>query len=250
MGYASRGIVYAILGLFALSAALTSQRAQGEKAVWRAILEQPFGKLMLVIVGAGLLAYATYRCVQAISDTEGKGTSNRGLMHRLGGMGSAFVNAVLGIAAIGAAIPAAKRATGGGQGSAASLTADALAQPFGEWLVGFAGLILIAVGLYQVSIAWGQSFRDKLLLESMSGSEKTWAIRAGTAGILARGFVFLVTGGLVVRAGFTESPEQTGSLQTTLRTFEALGAWYLGLVAFGLCAFAVYQFFQARYPKV
>lgn len=249
VGYAARGTVYAILGFIALSAPLSSRPAQGEQAVWSTILQQPFGKVVLVVIGAGLLAYAAYRTIQAIQDTERKEGSTPGLLHRLGAMGSALVNAMLGIAAIGAAVPAAKRVTGG-KGSAQSLTAEALSQPFGEWLVGFVGLLLIAVGVYQLAIAWGQSFQDKLLLEQMSVNERAWALKVGTAGIMARGLVFVVTGGLVVRAGFTENPGQAGSLQATLRTFEALGSWYLALVAFGLCAFAAYQFFQARYPKV
>lgn len=250
VGYAARGIVYAILGFVALSAAVSSKPVQGENAVWHTLLQQPFGKALLAMVGAGLLAYAIYRTVQAINDTEGRGSSTPGLLHRAGAMGSALANTVLGLAALGVAVPAAKKATGGGQGSSQSLTAEALSQPFGEWLVGFAGLLLMIVGLYQIALAWGKSFKDKLLLEQMSQTEELWATRAGTIGIAARGLVFLVTGALVVRAGFTESPGQAGSLEATLRTFEALGPWYLILVAVGLCAFAAYQLFLARYPDV
>jgi hypothetical protein len=253
LGYTAHGLVYGIVGLLAVSAFRSGGQPEGEEGVWRAVLGQPFGKLLLVLIGLGMLAYAVFRTVQAISDTSNHGNEAGGLAQRAGAMISAFTNTFLGLAALGAAIPAAKRAAaqgGAGGSSAKSMTAEALSQPFGEWLVGFVGLFLIFAGFYQISVAWGLKFLEKMRIEQMNSTERTWATRSGVMGIAARATVFLVTGVLVMRAAFNENPAQTGSLQAALKAVESQGTWYLLLLAAGLVAYAIHEFFMARYIKV
>ena len=245
VGYTAHGLVYGLVGMLAVSAAMSKSRAKGEEGVWHAFLDQPLGQMLLILMGCGLLAYAVFRTVEAIGD----GNKSKGIVHRAGAMMSAFANAVLGVTALGAAVPAAKKAVGGSGHSAKSLTADALSQPFGEWLVGFVGVLLILVGIFQISLAWSLKFKEKMRLEPMSSSEQRWATRAGVVGIIARALVFIVTGGLIVRAGFNENPTQAGSMQAALQAVESQGSWYLLLLAAGLIVYAIYQFFLARYAE-
>lgn len=66
-GMAARGVVFAIIGIFFVRAALQHDpsEAAGTGESLRAILSRPHGSLMLGIVGAGLIAYGVYQSIHA-----------------------------------------------------------------------------------------------------------------------------------------------------------------------------------------
>lgn len=66
-GLGSRGIVFAIIGLSILNAALrhNSNVARGTTGALTQLAEQPFGGVLLAIVGIGLAAYGVYAWINA-----------------------------------------------------------------------------------------------------------------------------------------------------------------------------------------
>jgi len=66
-GYAALGIVFAIIGLFLIVAAVQhdATKAKGLDAALLEIARQPFGSVLLVIVALGLIAYGLYSFVEA-----------------------------------------------------------------------------------------------------------------------------------------------------------------------------------------
>src|SRR5688572_30764456 len=84
-GYVAKGIVYVVIGLLALQAAVGpgGKMSDGEGAL-KTILGQPFGWFLLGVLAVGLFGYALWRLVQAFLDPEGKGTDARGLLKRTG----------------------------------------------------------------------------------------------------------------------------------------------------------------------
>jgi hypothetical protein len=82
-GYAAKGVVYAVIGILALQLALgQGGEATGPEGALSTIGQQPFGRALLAIMAAGLLAYALWRLVQAAVDPEHKGTDAKGLGQR------------------------------------------------------------------------------------------------------------------------------------------------------------------------
>ncbi|MBP7687580.1 MAG: DUF1206 domain-containing protein [Thermoflexales bacterium] len=61
-GTVARGIVFSLIGVFLLQAATqhNASRAQGFDGVLTALLQQPYGTLLLGIVAAGLIAFGIY----------------------------------------------------------------------------------------------------------------------------------------------------------------------------------------------
>ncbi len=143
------------------------------------------------------------------------------------------------------------RGLGGGDGQE-EWTARLMALPLGRWLVGFAGLFVIGYGLYKFYEAWQRTYRERLLYNRMSASERRWIDPLSIAGLVAHGIVLGLTGIFLIQAAYTLNPEEAQGLGGALGEIarQPLGQTLLGLVAIGLMAYGVYKLAQARYHRV
>lgn len=248
-GIASKGIVYAIDGLLAAQAALgTGGKTTDSAGALKTIVGQPFGKFLLTLVAIGLLGYVLWRFIQALLDPERKGTDVKGLLARLGYF-------IIGAIYAGLALTATKLILGSactGGNSTQDSTARLLAQPFGQWLVGTLGAMVISMGFHQFYKAYSAKFRQDLKWQEMSDAEKTWATRAGRLGHAARGVVFLVIGFFLIQAARQSDPNQARGLGGALAALaqQPYGPWILAVVAIGLIAYGIYLLAEARYRRV
>jgi len=66
-GTISRGVVFAIAGLLVVVAAWTADpaKAGGVDAAFRTLLEQPYGTVLVVVLGAGLILFGVYGLAEA-----------------------------------------------------------------------------------------------------------------------------------------------------------------------------------------
>ena len=249
-GYAAKGVVYAVIGVLAARAAFGGGgQTTGQSGALQAVAGGPFGRVLLILVGVGLVGYAIWRLVQAILDPEEEGTDGEALAKRLGYAISGLVYGGLAFSAF----QIVSGSGGGGGGGTESATARLMAQPFGQWLVGIVGAIIIGVGFFQIYKGVAEKFRDDLKLSKMSSAEKTWATRAGKVGLCARGIVYGVIGWLLIQAALQANPQQAGGLGEALQTLarQPYGPWLLGLVALGLVIYGLYAaLVLARYRKV
>jgi uncharacterized membrane protein YidH (DUF202 family) len=253
LGYAAKGVVYGLVGVLALLAALgRGGQTTDTRGVLQTIVDAPSGRLLLAVVTLGLFGHALWRFVQAARDTENKGTDARGIAARV-------AYAAIGVVYVGLALAAARLVLGTGGGNQSSdqstqdWTARLLGQPFGRLLVGLAGLIVIGIGGYQFYRAYKAEFREKLKLHEMSAAEQTWTTRVGRGGFAARGVVFVIIGGFLLVAALRDQSEQARGLGGALDTLVAqqtYGPWLLGIVALGLVAYGVFMVVQARYRRM
>jgi len=67
VGYAALGVVFCIVGLFLIIAAIqhNPNDARGLDSALQVLLQQPFGPFLLAIVALGLVAYGAYSFVEA-----------------------------------------------------------------------------------------------------------------------------------------------------------------------------------------
>lgn len=67
LGYAARGIVFPIIGFFIVKAAATYQPGQAKDlgGALATLSAQTYGTILLIVVAAGLVAYAVYQLVEA-----------------------------------------------------------------------------------------------------------------------------------------------------------------------------------------
>lgn len=247
IGYTAKGVVYALIGVIAVQAALGAGRAGGPQEAFGTLREQPFGQILLAAVALGLLAYALWRFVQAGADPDGEGSDGEGIVKR-----SAYV--VSALVYVGLAVAAARLLFGGGSGGggAEDWTARLMSQPFGVWLVGLVGIAIAITGLVQFRRAATTSFMEDLKASEMSEEERTWSRRAGRFGFGARGVVYLLIGLFLGRAALQTDPSEAGGLGEALQTLggQPYGPWLLGVVALGLILYALFAFVLARYRRI
>ena len=67
IGYAALGVVFSIIGIFLIVAAVqhNPHEAKGLDAALRTLIQQPFGPVVLGLVALGLIAYGVYSFVEA-----------------------------------------------------------------------------------------------------------------------------------------------------------------------------------------
>ena len=252
LGYTTKGIVYAIVGVLAVQAALgTGGKTTDTKGALGAIAQQPFGQFLLALVVIGLIGYVLWRFIEAIQDPEHKNSNNaEGWARRIGYAISGIIYASLALSAI-------RLILGSGSGGSSSTsaqdwTARLLSQPFGQWLVGVVGALIIGSGFHEFYKAYKAKFRRELKLHQMSATEETWATRISRFGIAARGVVFIMIGFFLIQAARQSDASEARGLDGALETLsqQPYGPWLLGIVALGLVAYAVYMWVQARYRRI
>jgi uncharacterized membrane protein YidH (DUF202 family) len=251
IGFAAKGVVYLLIGVLALK---TAFREGGETTDKEGAIEHiasgPFGEFALAIVGVGLLAYAAWRFLSAFMDLEHQGERPTGVAKRLGYFASGAIYTSAGWFAL-------KLLTGnGGQGGseqgAATWTARLMNAPAGELLVTVAGAVLVIFGIMQIRNGWKEKFREHLQDMAMRGDHKTWAVRAGKWGYIARGIVFVTIGLFVISAAIRHDPSRVRGLEGALDSLasQPYGQWLLAFVAAGLACYGAYCFVEARYRRL
>ena len=248
LGFLAKGLVYATVGALAVQAALGSggQTTDTQGAV-QVIAQQPFGQVLIAILGLGLVSYGLWRFMQAVVNPSGR-DGVEGVVARGGFAVSGVIHLALAATAIGLLI-----GSGAGSGTTEqSMTARLLAVPFGRWLVGIVGLAVIGGGLLQLGKAYRADFRKALKLAEMSQHEQTWATRAGRVGYTARGVVFALIGIFFIQAALQADASEAQGLEGALQALRAqpYGPYLLGGVAFGFVLYGGYMVVEARYRDV
>ncbi|MHA3774396.1 DUF1206 domain-containing protein [Verrucomicrobiota bacterium sgz303538] len=248
-GLAARGLVYLVLGLLAAKAGfLGGGKVTDQRGAMQQIGESPFGDVLLWVVALALIGYIVWRITAAVLDLEHYGSDAKGMVKRVGVLLSGLAYA--GVSTTALALAAGRPAKGGEQ-QAQDRTAWLMSQPFGKWLVGIVGLIILGIAIFQFYQAISCKFCERLG-SGLTGEQQTWSRRAGRLGYAARGIAFLLIGWFFLQAAVHSDPSQAGGLALALQTLarQPYGPWLLGLVGSGLGLFGLFSFIEARYRRI
>ena len=244
LGYFAIGIVYLMIAVLAVLGLLGIGSGQytGSGGATRTILAQPFGRVLLAIIGVGLLTYVTWRTAQSVFDIEGRGQTTGGLLRRAGLALSALSYTGLTIEILRLLI------TGGGSlgGGKSDWTKTLMSHPAGVVLVGLLGLGILAVATVQLWMAYRAPFLDQITAE---GKSRRWINRLGRLGFCARAVVFSIVGGFLIISALQTNPDQAKGLGGALRTLgrQPYGRFLIGAVALGLLCYGLFMVSKARF---
>lgn len=255
LGYAAKGVVYAIVGIMALRAALgPGGRTTDTQGALLEVDRGPFGNVVLGVLALGMLGYAAWRIVAAATDSEDKGDGGSGVLKRLGYLASGLAYAFLAFYAIRLLLddPAAASGGGGGNSSTQDWTARLLGTGWGRWAVGLAGLAAIGLGLFGLFVAVKAKFREKLDLAGLSERARASVVRVGQAGIAARAVVVVLAGYFLVRAALEVQSSEARGLSGVLQSLVGGpgGKWALAVIAAGLVSYGLYCLVEALYRRI
>jgi len=248
VGYTAKGILYLTIGYLAAKAGLGRGGSITDTGgAMRQVKGASLGQPLLLVIAAGLLGYAGWRLVEAITDPERRGTDLKGILMRAGFAARGIFHAGLGLTAFRLALGQG----GGASGSQAPhWTAQAFQIPGGQLLVGIAALWIGGYGLYQFYRAWSSKVRRHLQLAELSARAQRWVLGLSRFGVAARGVVFCLIGVFLAQAALRHDPAQAGGVRESLRALEEKGQWPFVVVAMGLMAYGVYQLVHARYRNI
>ena len=249
LGYASKAVIYGIVGVFAILA-VTDRGGliTDTSGALRLVMAQPFGRALLIVLAFGLCGYAMWRLLDAITDPDGNGTAPAGLVIRIGNAVRAVVYGALGIEAF-----RLLRGLRGSRGDDAELwTARILQIPLGDVLVGIAGGTAAVYGVSEIIQAVRGTNAAKVDWSAIPSHVRVAVRRISRFGVAIRGGLIVTLGVYLVRAALNHDPNQAaGSRESMLRLggiFE--GRWFLALIAAGVIAYAVDQAVHARCRRI
>ncbi len=247
LGYASVGVVYMIVGGFAVAAGAGRRCASGGHADALALIgDQPFGRVLLAAIAAGLIGYVLWRFVSAFTDSEHRGSDAKGFGVRIASFFRGLVYAVIAVEVM-RMIAGDGGGGSGGEQEAQHWTGRLMQQPFGRWLVAAAGIGVVAYGAYQLYAAWDAKLSKRISLGEIDSRVRGKVIAISRFGIGARGVVFFVIGGSLVLAALRHNPE---AAHATTGALQVLPHPLLVLVGFGLAAYGVYALVNAKYRRI
>ncbi len=248
---ATQGTLYLVVGLLAASLALGDHggdKEASQRGAIESVARQPFGRVLLLVLLAGLLAHTAWRTLLAARGEPGPDDDGKSLVKRAANTGRAVI--YLGLSAVAFRFLTTSTDQGGGSGDTERAhTARVLDWPAGQWLVIAVGLGVIGVGLWRMSQVVTANFMDDLDLTGVDRRMRRLVEIAGRVGYLARGVAFGLVGWFLLVAGIQHDPSESRSLDESLRELLARphGPWLLGLLALGMVLFGAYRVLDARF---
>lgn len=248
-GFIARGVVYGIIGILAIKLAVGSGgKTTDQSGALKTLANQPFGKVLLVLVAIGLAGYSLWRLLHALLG-HGPERTDSGF-DRLAALGSGIAYGAMCAVAVGILLGSGGGTSGSGHASKA--TAGVLGWPGGTWLVGLAGALFVGIALYQLYRGLSQDFLKDAKTEKMGHATRRWYKWLAVFGHLARTVVFGLVGIFLIKAAIEFDPSKAVGLDGALAKLahQSYGSVLLGIVAAGLVAFALYSLADARYRRI
>ncbi|HMH55082.1 MAG TPA: DUF1206 domain-containing protein [Gemmatimonadales bacterium] len=248
LGYTAKGMLYITVGLVAAHAGFgRGGRTVDTQGALRVVHHATFGRVALMVAGAGLIGYAIWRIVEGVLDPDRRGTDLKGLALRTSFVGRGVLHGALGITALRLA---ARERPGPHRDQTRHWAEVAFGLPAGDLLVWLAAVGIAGYGVYQLYRAYASKLSRQLNLGEVGTGTMRWVVGVSRFGIAARGVVFCLIGILMARAAAGHDPAQAGGLRKSMGLLAGIGRWPLVVVALGLAAYGVYELVNARYRRI
>jgi Domain of Unknown Function (DUF1206) len=254
LGLACRGTVYLLVGYLAFRLALAAHGRAGSPAssagAVQAAVAPAWGRVPLVLLIAGLGAYALTQLIEAVfRPSHATGTMGRWRQRAVSSWGCLLYLAFcLSTARLLAGTPPQQTAQSE-QRQDTGVTADLLRTGGGRVLLLLAGAIVIVAGVEMGRRSVRLHFRERFTSGHMPLVLAMVTRVLGAFGCVARAVVFVLVGAFLLKAGVLSSASQAKGLDAVFRSVasSAGGAWLLALLASGLACYGLYCLLEARY---
>jgi Domain of Unknown Function (DUF1206) len=254
LGLACRGTVYLLVGYLAFRLALAAHGREGEPAssagAVQAAVDPAWGRVPLVLLVAGLAAYALTQLLEAVfRPARATGTMGSWRQRAVSSWGFVLYSFFcLSTARLLVETPPQQTAQSE-QRQDTGMTADLLRAGWGKALLLLVGILVVAGGLEAGRRAVRLNFRERFTDEHMSRALAMVTRALGAFGSVARAVVFVLVGVFLVKAAVLSSADQTKGLDAIFRSVASFpyGSWLLAVLACGLFCYGLYCLIEVRY---
>ena len=248
-GLFAKGVVYCLIGLLAFMSAFRINGQAADKSdrtgAIEYLLDMSGGKIILLLISIGLLAYSCWRLVQTFLDTEHKGSQAKGIGKRISYLfsGLTYLSACYLIAKV---ILSGKSDSGS---SSNQQVQNLMQHSWGMWLMIGIGLVFAGIGIYQIWYGSSEKYRKHVDVQELNKKASISLLRAGKVGYIARGIVWLIIAFLFIKAAFHHNASEAGGTGSAFSFVQngPYGTYLLALLALGLICYAVMNFIRAAF---
>lgn len=245
MGYVAKGVVYALTGVLAFSAAIgLGGTAKGKLGVLDFLQKQTFGNVLLGILAFGLLCYGFWRFLQSVKDPEGIGSDAKAIGKRSGFFLSGFFYTALAIFAVLKIFDPSGSNDGYGK--------SPISHEYLPYIFYVIALGLAIKAIFHLLKAYKGNFLKEFRLDKLANPKKRKTLKwIGNVSLISRSIVVGVVSYFFFGAAHSSGTED---MKGTADAFSFLqqkseGPWLVGLVALGLICYGIYIFTMARYRQ-
>ncbi|QTE22784.1 DUF1206 domain-containing protein [Polaribacter cellanae] len=244
-GFLTKGFVYGIIGVLTFLAALNiGGKVSDKNGVITFLENQIFGKILLLIVGLGMLSYAVWRFYKSflVLKKEDKKTKYfmsidfffRGIIY------SSFAVSIL-YKIFNQPKKGASKET---------LVAKVLQLEIGSYVLYAVAIIIFFSAINQFYIVYQNIFL-KNIEKSKNIASFNFLEKSGKFGITSRGISFLIFAWFIFKAASQKNPDKIKGTQEMFSYLHDLtfGSVLMAIMALGFLSYGVFQYFYARYSE-
>ena len=246
-GYIAEGVVYLLMGAFALLADLEHRRQpNGSQGALAELGRTSVGKALLALLALGLAAFVLWQMLLATVDPEHRNDRHRPRhwLARLRHFCSGLFYTVL---VVEAAWTLFGLAALDDDPSHLRWSSRVLQFPEGRFAIGIAGA---GIGVFALTQFYRAVTGDKSKRVDLSRTRWRWVINAlGAYGYISRGVLFALVGLYVLDAAWRFDPHYSNGIGGALGALQQrpYGVWLLGAIATGLMSYGLFQIAKERY---
>ncbi len=248
VGLVAYAVLHLLVGYVAVRLALgeRSGSASTDGALSQ-LADETGGHLALGLMALGFAALVVARLLAAVYSHRDEEGARAWLMPAYSSLRAVLYGAL----AWSTAKIALGQGSGGGSGSADTMSAQLMSAPGGRVLVGLIGVVVwgYAGGLIVTGVTGG--YRDMLSVEGWRGNKGGFYDTVARIGHLGKGSAFVLIGGLFVGSAIQHDAQQSGGLDQALRelTGQPYGRVAVVVVALGFAAYGGFALIRARHLR-
>ncbi len=250
-GIGSKGAVYILAGGLTAAAALgmSTQSNSGKNDALSFVYSQPFGKVLLCIMGVGLLGYTFYKFVIGYKYNKPDKPFWLNWGKKIAYFGSGLLYASIAFTAIKMALTS--QSSGGDGNSKQSIIQELLGSTLGQIVLFVFACIIIGRACFQFYLSWTGKFTKRIKESKLDEKSQKAMEFTGVFGYTSRGIVILIIAYMFIKAVLNNNPSQADGMGESFQLINSsFGPYVLAVIAFGLCSYGIFMLFKAYYTYV
>jgi len=210
-----------MLGVIALLSLLRLKQGGADEASLLKFLEDvPWGKVIIALILAGMLAYITWRIYEAITDPYAYGRNGKGVMIRLITAFSAVSDALIAWPASESLLGISTASKGGEPVAQRQMFDRVLDTSGGVWLVALIGGITSITAIVQFIYVFKEAYEERIDFQKLETVKRKVIHSLSYAGHIARGTILGIMGFFMLKAAFARNAQH---MVNTDKAFDFIG---------------------------